>query len=247
MNKLFSSLVWLLIVATASLSAQSAYGKLDTLVLTDESPGEIKDCHPCWVRQTDSTGQVMQEWVAYEDCPAGKFRTYYPSGQLKMNGLYQENSTDEWTPGVTCGVKTGIWTYYKEDGTIHYDETWSKGRFLEQHPNLGRSEIWTVDLSLGGGDFNPHEAVLRYDLLTKLVIAPRYKNANREGTVTGQLTVSEDGISPKTATFDMWTYRDVDLEALLPDGEFDGNNLSVRLEVFVDGVFYTGIPLRVYR
>jgi hypothetical protein len=187
------------------------------------------------------------EYAAYTDCPAGKYREYYPSGQLKLSGLYQENTTDEWTDGVTCGVKTGAWTYYHEDGTIHYDETWSKGRFLEQRPNLGQSEIWTVDLSLGGGAFNPREDLLRYDLLTKLVIAPRYKNANREGEVTGQLIVSQNGLYPKSASFDMWTYRDVDLDALLPDGDFDNNKLSVQLEIFVKGERYTTMPLRIYR
>jgi hypothetical protein len=228
-------------------NAQSAYGKLDTIALTATSADAIQACTPCWLQRTDSTGQIVQAFVSYQDCPAGKYREYYPSGQLKVSGLYQENATKDWIPGKTCGVKTGTWTYYKADGTIHYDETWSKGRFLEQHPNLGRSEIWTVDLSLGGGAFDPRETVLRYDLLTKLVIAPRYKNANRKGSVTGQLTVSEGGLYPKSANFDMWTYRDVDLDALLPDGEFDNSKLLVRLEVFVDGVRHTSIPLRVYR
>ena len=237
-----------LITTLNSLRAQSAYGSLDTVTLVANSNSDaVADCKPCWLRFTDTTGRLHQEYVSYTDCPAGKYREYYASGQLKVNGLYQENTTDEWINGKTCGVKTGVWTYYHENGTVHYDETWSKGRFLEQHPNQGRSEVWTIDLSLGGGAFNPREDILRYDLLTKLVIAPRYKNANREGSVTGQLIVSEKGLSSKSADFDMWTYRDVDLNALLPDGEFDNDNLSVLLEVFVDEILYTTIPLRVYR
>lgn len=247
MNKQLLLTILVLLAALSTASAQSAYSKLDTIVVTSKNFADIEACTPCWLQRTDSTGHVSAEYASYTDCPAGKYREYYPSGQLKTSGLYQENSTDDWTPGKTCGVKTGTWTYYNKDGTIHYDETWSKGRFLEQHPNLGRSEIWTVDLSLGGGYFDHLDAVLRYDLLTKLVIAPRYKNANREGKVTGQLIVSEGGLSPKFADFDLWTYRDVDLDALLPDGEFDNNKLLVRLEVFVDGALYVGIPLRVYR
>jgi len=240
-------LISVFLITLSTLSAQSAYGKLDTIVLATKSNDDLQKCTPCWIQRVDSSGVITQEYVGRLDCPAGKYREYYPSGQLKVSGFHQENNTDDWISGKTCGVKTGTWTYYKEDGTIHYDETWSKGRFLEQHPNLGRSEVWTIDISLGGGDFDYHEAILRYDLLTKLVIAPRYKNANREGEVTGQLIVSEDGLSPKSADFDMWTYRDVDLNALLPDGEFDNSKLLVRLEVFVDGQFYASIPLRVYR
>lgn len=237
----------MLLAAMNIVNGQSAYGKLDTIVVNDANIEDLKACTPCWLRQTDSTGRINIEYAAYIDCPAGKYREYYPSGQLKLSGLYQENTTNEWTDGVTCSVKTGVWTYYNEDGTIHYDETWSKGRFLEQHPNLGKSEIWTVDLSLGGGAFSPREDLLRYDLLTKLVIAPRYKNANREGEVTGQLIVSANGLYPKSANFNMWTYRDVDLDALLPDGEFENNKLSVRLDIFVDGERYTSMALRIYR
>jgi hypothetical protein len=45
----------------------------------------------------------------------------------------------------------------------------------------------------------------------------------------------------------MWTYRDVDLDALLPDGAFDDNKLSVRLDIFVGGERYTSMTLRIYR
>lgn len=211
----------------------------------------LKACTPCWLKMYTGGGDtLLYEMVAYGDCGVGAIRQYYPSGKLKLQGSYQE-STDWDSTGklkaLDCSIKNGSWVYYKEDGSFWYDETWRNGRFIEQVPNLGKSEVWGIDLTFFGGQFHPDKDILRLDLLSKLTISPQYKNANRTAEVTGEIQVVHIGGGTKTTSFTPASYPYLSPESFLPESDtWDKKDLRIFLRFYVDGAYFRIYQLQFY-
>ncbi len=210
----------------------------------------IKSCQPCWLNTYDEEGRLLIQMVAYGDCGVGAYREYYPSGQLKVKGHFQETwaKDDHGKARVTaCSARHGSWTYYHQDGSFWYDETWRNDRFIEQVPNQGRSEIWAVDLTFFGGYFDPQQDLLRIDLINKLTITPRYKNANHAAAVTGELEILLAGEAPITATFTPRSFPSLDLLALLSGKDnWRQKDARISLKFYVNGEFFKHVPLNFY-
>ena len=123
----------------------------------DLEDGEYKDGkkHGHWVlyyaaggkrREGDyAMGKKSGEWVEYhkngqpasvnhykEDKPTGSFIAYYASGKKRETGQF-----NEWIGKWSDGKKTGVWTFYDEDGkTVWRHITYKNGSRSQkdEHP-----------------------------------------------------------------------------------------------------------------
>lgn len=109
------------------VSEKQYYKVVDTL-----QSDKINNCRPCWLRYYTSDGKLLQEGLSYTDCALGKRTEYYKSGKIKVIRFYKTNETNDWTFGTfPCSVADGIWTFYREDGSIEKTETYKDGKKVE--------------------------------------------------------------------------------------------------------------------
>lgn len=96
----------------------------------------LENCKPCWLRYFDEHDRLLKEGVSYQDCGVGKAKEYFPDGKLRSEGSYKANKTGNWDNLFDrgyCSIKEGVWTFYKEDGTIDRKETYKDGVLLSNH------------------------------------------------------------------------------------------------------------------
>lgn len=82
---------------------------------------EFKNCKPCYMRTYSKDGTLLSEGDQYTDCAVGKWKEYYSSGKVKVEGQCKTDSTGLWdenSSGNWCGIREGKWTYYGKNGSI---------------------------------------------------------------------------------------------------------------------------------
>jgi hypothetical protein len=82
---------------------------------------QMGNCKPCYMRTYSMDEKLLNEGDRYTDCIVGKWKEYYPDGNLKVEGQYKTDETGKWKSSKSekwCSVKHGKWTYYAPGGTI---------------------------------------------------------------------------------------------------------------------------------
>lgn len=112
-------------------------------------------------------------WV--NDQPTGPFETWYPQGNRKSKGQFEEGKKTglwkQWYPAgkihstgqFLADVKDGRWYYYHRDSLLAYNELWSEGALQSVSDFTGTDGI----VLPGGGAKNGNGQVFRYHLTGK--------------------------------------------------------------------------------
>lgn len=97
----------------------------------------MEGCLPCILKTYNENDVLIREAVAYTDCGIGRFKKFYPNGNIKLSGRYKENPTNNWKDVDErgyCNVAEGQWVYFDEKGDTLYSEFWKDDQFIKQVP-----------------------------------------------------------------------------------------------------------------
>lgn len=91
-------------------------------------------CKPCLLFTYDNKEQLKYIAYQYEDCLCGLYKEYYPSGELKVEGQFKENTSGNWEnlkARNLCSLRDGKWSYFSLDGVLEKTEFYSSGKLIE--------------------------------------------------------------------------------------------------------------------
>lgn len=194
----------------------------------------MTNCKPCILQYYDENNVLLREAVAYTDAQVGYFKEYYPNGQIRLNGFYKENTTENWDDLCRrnlCNVPVSTWTYYNEKGEILYTEQWDNGTFIQQRPEQNKLEIWKVEMTLN--DELITNQTLTSTQVNELVITPKFKNSYREGiNLTIDFKASTIGRKNIQLATTLEELKTIDIENKLIENGYKSND-KIMYDLFV--------------
>lgn len=105
----------------------------ETFYKFKKTQSNIVNCKPCFLKRFDANENLIMESLCYGDLPFGIYTTFYPNGNVKIRGKYNENNTGDWTKLIERGFgkKEGTWIYYDENGNILKTEKYSENKLID--------------------------------------------------------------------------------------------------------------------
>jgi hypothetical protein len=179
----------------------------------------MENCKPCILETYDLNDHLYQKGIQYTDCAVGFWIEYYPNGKVKLIGHYKENPTGDWNNAWDrgfCSVKDGVFTYYNDKGEKLYSEYWSDGQFIKQVPDLHKTELWNVELTLDSVKVD--KQILTPQQVSKIKITPKFKNSSTVGAnITIKFEVSADGHKIYSQNFTLDNFKNIEVQKMFDD------------------------------
>lgn len=149
-----------------------------------ENEEKFDSCNPCLLKSFNSDGNLIYEGYQFSDCGVGKFIEYFDNGKPKVIGYYKQNLSSDWRNLVKrgyCSISDSIWTYFRKNGDVAYQEYWSNNTFIKQVPEQDSNEVWRVDLMVNGLRIEQNDSLSIEDF-KNLEIVPFFKNQAEKGS-----------------------------------------------------------------